>query len=390
MAGCWPGFAIRYRGIKSELSIPMTDQDFNASTVKKLLDSIPKTISYDKLSTTLVADQDLSNIDVSSPNFIIINFDILEGQEFDHTQQSVSNGAKNILDLVEQNPKTKFVLFYMSQNAESVLKHPRLDLVRFGSGLTCGKQSFQNLKPVTEKNLASKKNFISLNRSPRQHRINLVSYLLGLDLESHGTISFGDSLIENTWLERVSWTLSADQEQSIKPVLLKGYEKSKQENLQNFICLRNLVKKYDENDCVNFDQNLRSLYLDHFVEIICETQFNRAWFGLSEKFLFSVYASNFPILVAGAGAVNFLRNFGFDMFDDIVDHSYDNILDPLDRLCAAVDRNKMLLIDNEKTKKLWHTHRSRFAKNIEFAKTTMYEKITQQAFDDFAKVKWNT
>jgi hypothetical protein len=37
---------------------------------------------------------------------------------------------------------------------------------------------------------------------------------------------------------------------------------------------------------------------------------------------------------------------GLDMYDDIIDHSYDNITDPIERVYAAIYNNKELLSNN--------------------------------------------
>lgn len=363
--------------------------EFAFSILKQLLQEIPSGVDYQLWETTTVGDRDLSAVQVNKPNFIIANFDIVESAEFDHTRETVTSGARRILNFVESHPDTHFVLMYGGQNAQAELCHERLDVVRFTHGIARFKSRFQALPPATHKNLHGEKTFVSLNRSPRQHRINLVSYLLGLDLEKHGTISFGDPHKCETWLDRVSWNLSERQIALVKPVLMRGYEKTKTVDLQKTLKDIEIYSWKIVDDVDNFDLRLRFLYQDHFVEIVSQTLFNRKIFGVDEKFLNSVYGSVFPILVAGAGCVTWLRNFGFDMFDDVVDHSYDLIQDPLDRLCAAVDLNRELLTNRSRTQDLWLQNQTRFANNINFAKTTMYEKIHRQALEDFAKVKWN-
>ena len=43
-----------------------------------------------------------------------------------------------------------------------------------------------------------------------------------------------------------------------------------------------------------------------------------------------------PVWWAVPGLVKHIRNLGFDMFDDLIDHSYDNILDPGTRMTAVI------------------------------------------------------
>jgi len=56
---------------------------------------------------------------------------------------------------------------------------------------------------------------------------------------------------------------------------------------------------------------------------------------LSEKTFKCLYVQQIPIFCAAAGTVSHLRDLGFDMFDDIVDHSkYDSITDWKQRIVA--------------------------------------------------------
>ena len=350
---------------------------FHNKILNSLLDQIPAGTQYDIIDATNFGfDKDLAQLKVQSPNFIVLRYDILEYNEFDHTVQTVTPFSKKFLHMVDTYPDTRFVLMCQVENAQKELAHDRINIVRFGSGMCREDTLYKNLLPEIKKNLHSTKNFMCLNRHPRQHRINLVSYLLALNLEQHGTISFyKKNATASTWLERVSWTLTDAQIQHVKPLLMHGYDKLKNLNLDN--SLPEVDKIYSENldNAKNFDLHLRSMYHDHFVEIVTETQFNVPFYGASEKFKNSVYGCSFPVVLGGAGLVEFLRNLGFDMFDDVVDHSYDSVQDPLDRLCVAIDLNRILLSDNELVKKLWIKNQHRFLHNIEFITTTLFDKI---------------
>ena len=50
------------------------------------------------------------------------------------------------------------------------------------------------------------------------------------------------------------------------------------------------------------------------------------------------YMGQLPIFLAKKGYVKILKNvYEFDMFDDIIDHSYDDITDPLERINAVAN-----------------------------------------------------
>jgi hypothetical protein len=381
-------------------------QKLHQKIINSLLVQIPAGIQYDIISNSdaivhgatmsyfqfRLGTMDPAQLKIKSPNCIVLNFDILEIDEYDHTVQAITSFSQNFLQMVDTYPDTKFVLMCLVENAQKELTHDRIDVVRFGNGILNDHTSYETLLPEIKKNFNSKKNFICLNRHPRQYRINLVSYLLALNLEQHGTISFHkENAMATNWLERVSWNLNDDQIKNVKSLLMDGYDKLKNLNLE---CSLNEVDQIYSKDITtfnakNFDLHLRSMYQNHFVEIVAETQFNVPFYGTSEKFRNAVYGCVFPILLGGVGIVDFLRKIGFDMFDDVVDHSYDSIIDPLDRLCAAVDLNRSLLTNNEQIKILWEKNQSRFLKNIEFIKTKFVEMIEKRANDDFQKIKWN-
>jgi hypothetical protein len=213
--------------------------------------------------------------------------------------------------------------------------------------------------------------------------------LLGLNLENFGTISFKDEFYKaDQWIDRVSWDLTEAQINNIKPILAQGFIKTKKLNLSTDINQVDQIYQTSLDNAKNFDINLRKIYQNHFIEIVSETLFNKPTVGISEKFLNSIYGYVFPIVIGGQGVVKCLSNLGFDMFDDIIDQSYDSIVDPLDRLCAAIDLNKSLLTDTQKIKTLWKENQHRFDKNIKFAKIEMYEVIRQHAHNDFSQVVW--
>lgn len=362
---------------------------FHYEIINYLLAQIPTGIQYERLLYDNI--KHIKKLKIQSPNCILLNFDILEHNEFDHTVQTITAFSQNFLQIVDTNPDTKFVLICQIENVQKELTHARIDIVRSGSGLCREDAAYKALLPELKKNLDSKKTFMCLNRNPRQYRINLVSYLLALNLDQHGTISFHKKNAQSsTWLDRVSWNLTDNQIQHIRPLLEQGYNKLKNSTLEN--SLHEVDKIYGEkiDNAKNFDLHLRSMYQDHFVEIVTETQFNVPFYGASEKFKNSVYGCVFPILIGGTGLVRFLRNLGFDMFDDVIDHSYDSIVDPLDRLCAAVDLNRKLLSEDGLAKTLWIKNQHRFLHNVEFIKTTLFDKIQHRAQEDFGKVRWNT
>lgn len=77
----------------------------------------------------------------------------------------------------------------------------------------------------------------------------------------------------------------------------------------------------------NFDNFLRlnSVYGRCAVNIVTETEYNRAPGILTEKTLYAMAAAQVPIIIGHQGIVRDLAELGFDTFDDLVDTSYDSM-----------------------------------------------------------------
>ena len=105
--------------------------------------------------------------------------------------------------------------------------------------------------------------------------------------------------------------------------------------------------------------------------------FNHGQF-VSEKYLNSIYGCNFPIVISNAGTVSYLRDNGFDVFDDVVDHSYDSESNPVLRVYHAVQKNMHLLKDRNYALTKWNQCKDRFIENLNFARNKIYKKFKKK------------
>jgi hypothetical protein len=76
------------------------------------------------------------------------------------------------------------------------------------------------------------------------------------------------------------------------------------------------------------------------------------------------------------------------MFDDFIDHSYDDIIDPAERINEAIDRNiGVLTMDKEQLHEKWESDRIRFEHNLIFMRnelTTFYQNRFWQQLTDWS------
>lgn len=103
---------------------------------------------------------------------------------------------------------------------------------------------------------------------------------------------------------------------------------------------------YDTYRGTENDENfvrLLSVYGSAAVNIVTETQYDHSPGIITEKTLFAMAAQQIPIIIGYAGIVADCKDMGFDVFDDIVDTSYDHL--PNDqRVEQAILRNQDLIM----------------------------------------------
>jgi hypothetical protein len=87
---------------------------------------------------------------------------------------------------------------------------------------------------------------------------------------------------------------------------------------------------------------LLPVYADCKVNIVTETQYYESPGIITEKTLMALLGLQVPIVIGYPGIAEHCKRLGFDMFEDLVDHSYDNMPDDA-RWKAAIDLNKGLI-----------------------------------------------
>jgi hypothetical protein len=79
------------------------------------------------------------------------------------------------------------------------------------------------------------------------------------------------------------------------------------------------------------------------VSLITEPAFYEKETIVTEKTLMAICGGTVPVWVGGWRIADYMASMGFDVFDDIVDHSYQYESDPWDRCYYAIARNMALL-----------------------------------------------
>jgi len=111
--------------------------------------------------------------------------------------------------------------------------------------------------------------------------------------------------------------------------------------------------------------------------IITEPTFWEKGCLITEKYLMSVYGCCFPIFCGGYAMPEQLTRIGFDVFDDVIDHSYQYEAHPGLRVLNALELNRELL-ENHSVKKL--DYMDRHQKNLSLIRENLNSFMDQFKF----------
>lgn len=131
----------------------------------------------------------------------------------------------------------------------------------------------------------------------------------------------------------------------------------------------------------------KQIFSSSVVSLITEPTFFERGAHLTEKTLMSVYAGHFPIWVGSYKAAECAERLGLDIFNDVIDHSYQYIEHPGRRSVEAVLRNIDLLTNLDQQTDLRDKMQERFNNNLKLMrdlnklKSTMREKFNSHNLD---------
>jgi hypothetical protein len=118
--------------------------------------------------------------------------------------------------------------------------------------------------------------------------------------------------------------------------------------------------RYDHHDAYKV-----KTYSNSYINITTETNFVSPYIiHITEKTFTPFNFYQIPIFVATYQHVKYLRDmYGFDMFDDLVNHSYDNEIDNGKRLFMIADEIRRLNENPQVVKDFYKNNEDRFIKN---------------------------
>lgn len=213
--------------------------------------------------------------------------------------------------------------------------------------------------------------FMCRNRSPKKHRISFVAKLLidGIIDEINYSFvpnfkyKFGD-------YDPYKKFFSSDEiEKNIKVMdFLSSHVKEDDFEVgKNWINLK--TGKFQHHN--DFDglyhipelpESFTSSYFNIVTESLYESETNSV--HITEKSLRPFYFYQFPIFLSNPYHIDFLKkDFGFDFFDDIINHSYDKEIDDEKRMNMVIDEIKRIQSNKQFFINFYKNNQDRFENN---------------------------
>jgi hypothetical protein len=129
----------------------------------------------------------------------------------------------------------------------------------------------------------------------------------------------------------------------------------------------------------------QSIYEPSFVSLITEPLYDEHETMITEKTVMAIYGGTVPIWVGGYLIADHMRTLGFDVFDDLIDHSYQQESMPFDRCYQAINKNLSVLTDLDRLQDFFCKNRQRFENNFDLlTKHKILSRICREKIEAFA------
>lgn len=299
--------------------------------------------------------------------FWVVMDTIIDNKRYDFYYQEKIEVLEKLENICKLNADKKFILLIAQHNLQRQVSVKNLFI-----------SNVLNLKLPAKYTECIKKSsnsrWVTFNRNPNPHKLGLVSYLASKNIDKHGSINFD---CEHFLMEKYNFFRYFKFNDEEKKELKKGFYRVSLGNIKN-----HNIPPFESNFVENYNKNLLTHYENSHLEIIAGSLFFEPTPYFSEKEVQSVYGKVFPIFINTHNAVSTWKKIhGMDVFEDIIDHTYDSIEDPTKRLLSAINLNMHLLNGTTDLVKLWIKNKERFEENCQQMNKLLYDEEFQQKID---------
>lgn len=211
--------------------------------------------------------------------------------------------------------------------------------------------------------------FMCHNRSPKPHRYGLLALMM-----KNNIINEIDWSLVYGWYRKKQLKFNPDYS-FYSPIFTKE-ECDMLKNEIDFLNGIDIKKSNYETEKSWFDDTedhaqveWKNIYENRtfensYVNIVTESCYERSEIHITEKSMKPFYFHQLPIFVSSFNHVKFLRErFGFDLFDDLINHDYDMEPNNKKRLLLVFNEILRLLKNKDKVVEFYKNNEHRFKKN---------------------------
>lgn len=199
--------------------------------------------------------------------------------------------------------------------------------------------------------------------------------------------------------EEIAYSFKLDDDFSLNLVISELLSKCEYDIDTTRVLDNNWIESTKPNiiDAITFRDFLYAeLFAPATISLITEPTFFENGVHLSEKTLMSVYAGHFPIWVGSYKAAECAERLGLDIFNDVIDHSYQYIEHPGKRSVEAILKNIELLSNIELQTHLRNKMYGRLDDNLKLMrdlnklKSTMREEFNSDNLELYDYLRMDT
>lgn len=309
------------------------------------------------------------------------NFNVILKNDAESDDDFLIDCLDNLLKTMEIE-RSKIVVINCNENNYDLKKKLNSDIITHSTNN--GKFAYANEFTRFPYQFEENRNFLfmSYNRMPKFHRFALLVYLMHhniLDITDWSWLR-GHELSE-LYSGRFQ-TFIQYLEQCPLPKEILKFEKE----IKTILDLQ-IKKSIYEIDCqVDYPPNKidteasysNNAYKNSYINIVTETNFEKNDIVLtSEKSFIPLFFSQIPIIMASANHIKKIKDrYGFDFFDDIVNHSYDSELNPQKRFEMIIEEILRLSTKKEEIVNFFKNNKVRFDRNVQ-----IFEEIKKDKTD---------
>tara|TARA_R110002167_G_scaffold113849_1_gene287248 strand:+ start:1231 stop:2349 length:1119 start_codon:yes stop_codon:yes gene_type:complete len=233
-------------------------------------------------------------------------------------------------------PQNKCLFLVANQKVKDDLQSEGIkDLVKVINYWSFHYYSPDWLNQLNTKKLKLNKHFICLNRTIKTHRTSLLFHLYNNQLLNNGYVSFysevdGLNYFTHTNKFEPTYNHSTDKFEEVDKLLPLRVEEEE------------LNPNEDNPTYFGAVKRIENAFRSSFMNVVTETWTGNDLLFLSEKTYKPIFLKQPFLVVGNPYTIKYLRDNGFDVFDDIFDHSYDEELDENKRLKMVVEEIKKI------------------------------------------------